>query len=105
MKDIALGILKMPLVCMTKFRQKVLTVPGLDMIERSFREVARQMNCQRLAFNGEVDYVHTLVEYLPKLSVSQIGNTLKGVLSRRYGQAGLPKPYNKTALAVQAISP
>ncbi len=88
----------MHLVCVTKYRQPVLTAPGLDVIERSFREVARKMDFQILEFNGEADYVQALVEYPPKLSVSQIVNALKGVSSRRYGQAGLPKPYGKTAL-------
>ena len=31
--------------------------------------------------------------YPPKLSVSQITNALKGVSSRRYGQAGYKKPH------------
>lgn len=30
--------------------------------------------------------------------MSQIVNALKGVSSRRYGQAGYPKPYGKDAL-------
>lgn len=53
------------------------------------------MNFQVLEFNGEGDHVHVIVEYPPKLSVSQIVNTLKGVSSRRYGQAGHPKPHKE----------
>jgi len=49
-------------------------------------------------FNGEADHIHVLIEYAPKLSVSQIVNALKGVSSRRYGQAGFEKPYGKEAL-------
>ncbi|MGH1395554.1 MAG: IS200/IS605 family transposase [Trichormus sp.] len=36
-----------------------------------------------------------LIEYPPKLSISQIVNTLKGVSSRRYGQAGYKKPHKE----------
>lgn len=56
------------------------------------------MDFQVLEFNGEVDHIHALIEYPPKLSISQIVNALKGVSSRRYGQAGYAKPYGKTAL-------
>jgi len=49
-------------------------------------------------FNGEPDHVHVLIEYPPKLSISQMVNALKGVSSRRYGQAGHPKPYGRDAL-------
>jgi putative transposase len=56
------------------------------------------MNFRVLEFNGEADHVHILVEYPPKLSISQIVNALKGVSSRRYGQAGLPKPDGKKSL-------
>ncbi len=85
--------LQIHLVCVTKYGQSVFTAKSLDLIEKSFREVAIKMNFQILEFNGEVDHVHALIEYPPKLSISQIVNSLKGVSSRRYGQAGLPKPH------------
>lgn len=56
------------------------------------------MDFQILEFNGESDHIHTIVAFPPKLSVSQMVNALKGVSSRRYGQAGFPKPYGKDAL-------
>lgn len=86
------------LVCVTKYRRSVLTSESLTLIEKSFKEVAKKMDFYILEFNGEVDHVHALLTYPPKLSISQIVNTLKGVSSRRYGQAGYPKPYGKDAL-------
>jgi putative transposase len=76
----------------------VFVAKSLVLIEESFGEVARKMNFQILEFNGEADHIHVLIEYPPKLSVSSIVNALKGVSSRRYGQAGYPKPYGKDAL-------
>jgi putative transposase len=73
----------------------VFTVESLGLIEKSFKEVAKKMDFQILEFNGESDHIHALIEYPPKLSVSQIVNALKGVSSRRYGQAGYLKPYGK----------
>jgi len=90
--------LKIHLVFVTKYRQKILTSESLSNIEKSFQDVARKMNFDVLEFNGESDHVHCLIEYPPKLAISTMVNSLKGVSSRKYGQAGLPKPFNKKAL-------
>ena len=83
------------LVCVTKYRKPVFTDEGLKLIEESFRTVAQKMNFKMRKFNGEADHVHALIEYLPKLSISQIANALKGVSSRRYGQAGNTKKHKE----------
>lgn len=90
--------LKIHLVCVTKYRRPVFTAASLFVIEKSFTEVAKSMDFKIEEFNGEADHIHVLIEYAPKLSVSQIVNALKGVSSRRYGQAGFEKPYGKEAL-------
>ncbi|MCC5630050.1 IS200/IS605 family transposase [Nostoc sphaeroides] len=87
--------LKIHLVCVTKYRKSVFDSNGLKVVEQSFREVALSMNFTILEFNGEADHVHALIEYPPKLSISQITNSLKGVSSRRYGQAGYKKPHKE----------
>jgi putative transposase len=86
------------LVFVTKYRRTVFTDESLAVIEKSLREVALKMNFEIAEFNGEADHVHCLIEYPPKLSISQMVNALKGVSSRKYGQAGYPKPYGKDAL-------
>jgi putative transposase len=90
--------LKIHLVCVTKYRRSIFTSESLAVIEKSFSEVSRKMDFQILEFNGEADHIHALIEFPPKLSVSQMVNALKGVSSRRYGQAGYKKPYGKDAL-------
>lgn len=87
--------LKIHLVCVTKYRRSIFTAESLDLLEKSFREVAHKMDFEVLEFNGEGSHVHLLLEYPPKLSVSQMVNALKGVSSRRYGQAGLPRPHKE----------
>jgi putative transposase len=82
----------------TKYRRSIFTPESLSLVEKSFKKVADKMGFSILEFNGESDHVHALIEYPPKLSISQIVNALKGVSSRRYGQAGYPKPYSKDAL-------
>ena len=87
--------LKIHLVCVTKYRRSVFTAESLGVIEKSFCEVAEKMYFQIFEFNGEGNQVHALIEYPPKLSISQIVNALKGVSSRRYGQAGYKKPHKE----------
>lgn len=94
----SISSLKVHLVCVAKYRRAIFTSQSLAVIEKSFNEVAKKMDFQILEFNGESDHIHALIEYPPKLSISQIVNALKGVSSRRYGQAGHPKPYGKDAL-------
>lgn len=94
----SISSLKIHLVCVTKYRRSVFTSESLAVIEKSFNEVAKKMDFEVLEFNGETDHIHTLIEYPPKLSISQMVNALKGVSSRRYGQAGYPKPDGKDAL-------
>jgi putative transposase len=87
--------LKLHLVCVTKYRRSVFTAKSLELIKKSFNEVSEKMDFRVLEFNGESDHVHALIEFPPKLSVSQIVNALKGVSSRRYGQAGYTKPHKE----------
>lgn len=84
--------LKTHLICVTKYRRKILTAEGLAVIQESFETVAKSLNCTLIAFNGEADHIHVIIEYPPKLSLSKLANAFKGTSSRRYGQAELPKP-------------
>jgi putative transposase len=94
----SISSLKAHLVCVTKYRRKILTEESLQQIEKTFKDVATKMNFEVLEFNGEEDHIHCLIEYPPKLSVSQMVNSLKGVSSRMYGKSGFPKPHSKDAL-------
>lgn len=87
--------LKIHLVCVKKYRRSIFTLESLAEIENSFQEVAKKMDFQIIEFNGEGNHIHALIEYPPKLSISQIVNALKGVSSRRYGQAGYKKPHKE----------
>ncbi len=44
--------------------------------------VADKTGFKLIQLNGESDHIHCLIEYPPKLSISQIVNSLKGVSSR-----------------------
>jgi len=89
--------LKIHLVCVTKYRRHIFTAESLAVVEKSFREVAEKMDFQVLEFNGEGDHVHSLIEYPPKISISQIVNALKGM-----GNLGTKNP-TKTLCGVLVI--
>jgi len=48
-----------------------------------FNEVCHKLEARLIEFNGEDDHVHLLVEYPPKLAVSTLVNSLKGVSSKK----------------------
>lgn len=75
------------LVCVTKYRRKVLDAEAIDWLGEYFAKVCRQMSCNMLACDGEADHIHILIEYPPKHSISMLVNALKGTSSRMLRQA------------------
>jgi putative transposase len=51
-------------------------------MEQIFSEVCKDFESTLVEFNGEEDHVHLLVKYPPKVAVSTLVNSLKGVSSR-----------------------
>ena len=54
----------------------------IDYLTDVFRAVCEDFEASLVECNGEDDHVHLLVEYPPKIAVSQLMNSLKGVSSR-----------------------
>lgn len=71
------------LVFVTKYRRAVFASEHLDFLEGIFRSVCADFEAELVEFNGEEDHVHLLVHYPPKVAVSKLVNSLKGVSSRR----------------------
>jgi putative transposase len=51
-------------------------------MEDIFANVCKDFEAQLVEFDGEKDHVHLLVNYPPKVAVSKLVNSLKGVSSR-----------------------
>jgi len=75
-------LLHVHLVFVTKYRKKVFGEVHLKRLEEIFRKVCRDFEAELVEFNGEADHVHLLVNYPPKVAVSRLVNSLKGVSSR-----------------------
>ena len=74
------------LVFLTKYRHKVLTDTHLTRLEEVMRAVCADFETELVQFNGEDTHVHLLVNFPPKVAVSKLVNSLKGVSSRRMRQ-------------------
>lgn len=78
------------LVFVAKYRRKVFTKEVLDDMRGIFESVCTGFEAQLVEFDGENDHVHLLVNYPPKVSISKLVNSLKGVSSRMIRQKNYP---------------
>ena len=74
------------MVFVTKKRGKILTAEMLEYLKEVFTHVCTCFETELREFNGEKDHVHLLVFYPPKVQLSELVNSLKGVSSRRLKQ-------------------
>jgi putative transposase len=79
-------LLHAPLVFVTKYRHKVFADRHLARREEVRRAVCEDFETELVEFNGENNHVHLLVNFPPKVAVSKLVNSLKGVSSRRLRQ-------------------
>ena len=77
------SVLHVHLVFVTKYRGGVLDADMLRCCEDAMRKVCGDFGADLREFNGEDDHVHLLVEYPPKVAVTGLVNSLKGVSARR----------------------
>jgi putative transposase len=69
------------LVFVTKYRRGVFTKKILDDLRPMFASVYADFKAELVEFDGEDDHVHLLVNYPPKVAISKLVNSLKGVSS------------------------
>ena len=74
------------LIFITKYRGKTLNNEALEYIESTMRDIAAGFEVEIIEFNGESDHIHLLINYPPKVCVSKLINSLKGVSSRKVRQ-------------------
>jgi len=83
------------LVFVTKYRRGMFTKEILTDLHEVFRSVCTDFESELVEFDGEDDHVHLLVNYPPKVAVSTLVNSLKGVSSRMIRQKKYPTIANK----------
>jgi len=83
------------LVFVTKYRRGVFTKEILDDLHDIFAKVCSDFEAELVEFDGEDDHVHLLVNYPPKMAVSKLVNSLKGVSSLLIRKKGYPSIQKK----------
>ena len=78
------------LVFVAKYRKDVFSKIVLNDLKEIFEQVCEDFEATLIEFDGEKDHVHLLVHYPPKVSVSKLVNSLKGVSSRLIRKKGYP---------------
>jgi putative transposase len=62
----------------------------IDVLRGIFADVCSDAHVTRVQMDGEDDHVHLLLEYPPKVAVSSLVHSLKGVYSRWLRQQKTP---------------
>ncbi len=70
------------LVFVTKYRKACFSKEHLIFMKQVFKSVCIDFEANLMEFDGEKDHVHLLIHYPPKVSISKLVNSLKGVSSR-----------------------
>ncbi|MES1136347.1 IS200/IS605 family transposase [Mannheimia haemolytica] len=78
------------LVFVTKYRREVFTQAILNDLHSIFATICADFEATLVEFDGEDDHVHLLVEYPPKVAISHLVNSLKGVSSRMIRKKNYP---------------
>jgi putative transposase len=78
------------LVFVAKYRREVFTKEILVDLRSIFAGVCNDFEAELVEFDGEHDHVHLLLNYHPKVAVSNLVNSLKGVSSRMIRQKKYP---------------
>ena len=85
--DIRLGrhctfMMHVNLVFVAKYRREIFDHDAIEKLRSYFSSVCADFDVELVEMDGEGDHVHLLVNYPPKLAVSNLVNSLKGVSSR-----------------------
>lgn len=70
------------LVFVTKYRKNIFTKPHIETLRHVFQNVCNDFDVQLVEIDGERDHIHLLVNYPPKIALSRLINSSKGVSSR-----------------------
>jgi len=66
------------LVFVVKYRRDVISEPVWKCLEASFQATAQRLGLRMVELNHDLDHVHLVMSYPPKISVSAMVTALKG---------------------------
>lgn len=83
------------LVFVPKYRRKVITPRVFQVLKQAWENVCADFGCELRESGHEEDHAHLLVFYPPKVALSVLVNSLKGVSARRLRAEKLPEVRGK----------
>jgi putative transposase len=83
------------LVFVPKYRRAVISERVFQTLRSAWEQVSTDFGCELRETGWESDHVHLLVGYPPKVALSRLINSLKGVSARRLRAANFPEVRNK----------
>jgi putative transposase len=88
------------LVFVSKYRKKIFDLDAIEKLRTYFDKVCKDFDSTLVEVDGEKDHIHLLINYPPKVSISKLVNSLKGVSSRllRQDRPDLAASYYKGVL-------
>lgn len=72
------------IVFVCKYRRRLLKDGGLERVMTILKETCAKWGCTVLEVNGEPDHIHLIIDYPPKIALSNFIANLKTVSSRLY---------------------
>ncbi|ECE6261333.1 IS200/IS605 family transposase [Salmonella enterica subsp. enterica] len=75
-------LMQVHLVFVARYRRKIFDLDAIEKLRSYFSSVCADFGVELVEMDGECDHVHLLINYPPKLAVSNLVNSLKGVSSR-----------------------
>lgn len=79
------------LVFLPKYRRGVITKRVFESLHSAWLQVCTDFESELLESGWEPDHVHLLVSYPPKVALSRLVNSLKGVSARRLRAEDFPE--------------
>ena len=83
------------LVFVPKYRRAVISERVFETLRSAWEQVCADFGCELRETGWESDHVHLLVGYPPKVALSRLINSLKGVSARRLRAANHQEVRNK----------
>ena len=87
--------LNVHLVFVPKYRRGVISERVFHVLQSAWKQVCADFECELRETGWESDHVHLLISYPPKVALSRLVNSLKGVSARRLRAANLPEVRSK----------
>ena len=83
------------LVFVPKYRKRVISQRVFDVLRKAWETVCTDFECELKEAGFESDHAHLLIAYPPKVALSTLVNSLKGVSARLLRAAALPEVAEK----------